>query len=157
MLTIHIQESRRKELEVQIESLKQARDTVQSDYSSHMKLHAAMLRDHEAELKRLSDQKAAIHEQYSDAKNTVSELQAEVAKLKSRLEGSQKSEKTLEEKISSLQTELQKARDQAAKEKIQLMQEIEKGSSTSVQREGLILRLKDEIRRCTDSLYGFYY
>ncbi|KAJ3416825.1 hypothetical protein HDV05_008410 [Chytridiales sp. JEL 0842] len=139
------EELRRHEVEQQLDASKKAKEALQLDLASHMKMHSNFVRDNEAEIKRLNDQKGTLNEQYIEARTSANSLQSEVSKLKGKLEDSQKTERILEEQVLMLRNELQKTKEQ-------MRTDAEKTAAGVAQKDGLISRLKEEIKRIEKEL-----
>ncbi|KAJ3216542.1 hypothetical protein HDU67_009327 [Dinochytrium kinnereticum] len=146
------EETRRKDLETLLESTRQSRDKLQSDLTSLQTAKAALLRDHQTEVKRLTDQKVEMSQEIGDLRTTHAKLLSEVTGLRRQVEEASKVNQGLSDKVLGLQRKLEERAEDVAKCKVEMKAGEERFVQVISQKDGVIGRLKDQIRRLENEL-----
>eukprot|EP00842_Homolaphlyctis_polyrhiza_P002498 jgi/Hompol1/3249/HPOL_006463-RA len=141
------EESKRKDLENQIQNLMRQRDTLQAEAATHLHSYTQAIKEHEAELKRMQDQRSSLSQEFSDLKAREAHYQADLAQLRGRLEDARREIKVFDGLVAGLQADIQRERDLAEKERRERRAEVEKLTQQCGSRDATITRLKNEIRR----------
>ncbi|KAJ3109086.1 Leucine-rich repeat-containing protein 45 [Phlyctochytrium planicorne] len=146
------EESRRKELEAQLEAMRQSRDQVQADLSSHMTSKNAMMRDHDAEIKRLTDQKVHLNEQVGNLRSEIAQGQSELANLRKQADDALRQARSVNDKFAEAQREMLARSEEIAKLKGDLKSAEDKTLHVVSQKDALIAKLKDKLKRIESEL-----
>jgi peptidoglycan hydrolase CwlO-like protein len=115
--------------------------------SSHVTLQKALESDHEAEVKRITSQKHSLIQQVENLKVDHAKLEAETKYLHTQVEEQKRHRKEAEELVHDLKGDISVLKEDLMKERAEHKKETEKSISLASQKDGAILRLKEEIRR----------
>ncbi|KAI9207094.1 uncharacterized protein BJ171DRAFT_495637 [Polychytrium aggregatum] len=146
------EELKRKELEEQIEYLKHQNAQLQQTLTTQINTYNQSLLDRETENKRHQDLRIQLQEQLADMKAQLTTVQSELGHMRQRCEDARRSEHSQQENIAALNTQMLKLREDHGKVELNLQMQIEKLTALMNQKDLLIARLKDEIRKREDEL-----
>nr|KAJ3422966.1 Leucine-rich repeat-containing protein 45 [Polyrhizophydium stewartii] len=157
---VAILEARRKDLEVQLQNLLRQRDTLQAEAASHLHTYTQSIKEHEAELKRLQEQRGQLNHDISDLKAKESHYATDITQLRARLEDARRETKAVEAQLASSQADAARLREAFEREKRELVdrERRDRRDETDKQQqqihacEATIARLKDEIRKRDEEL-----